>query len=221
MALAVIALIVIVLALSERLRAEFVQYAYFNVSIAEMEKPGMESPKPDRVGRRTQLAALENAVTGGYHIGHLPVYVQEIEGWTFRRCRCGFSLALTPSGAILWLKITKPATEINNFKSLLRALNSNCWVHPRPERPKEAVTPEQAIADIAVETNKPLVSKDPISTPPQQAAIKPQNESKPTSKEVTAEMPRVEKQPPVRQRRTYIPETTTRRTRERQRPSGR
>jgi hypothetical protein len=25
-------------------------------------------------------------------------------------------------------KITKPTTEIDNFKSLLRALNSDCWV---------------------------------------------------------------------------------------------
>ena len=47
----------------------------------------MESPKPGRIGRRKQLAAFENAATGGYHIGHLPVYVQEIEGWTFRRFR--------------------------------------------------------------------------------------------------------------------------------------
>jgi hypothetical protein len=76
----------------------------------------METPKPERIGRRKQRAALENAVTGGHpHIGHLPVYVQEIEGWTFRRCRCGFTLALTPSGAILWLKITKPANEINTL----------------------------------------------------------------------------------------------------------
>src|ERR1700756_3687964 len=33
------------------------------------------------LGRRKQLAAFENAATGSYHIGHLPVYVQEIEGW--------------------------------------------------------------------------------------------------------------------------------------------
>lgn len=131
----------------------------------------MESPKPDRIGRRKQLAAFENAATGGYHIGHLPIYVQEIEGWIFRRCRCGFSLALTPSGAILWLKMTKPATEINNFKSLLRALNSNCWVHPRPESLKDAVTPVQTIADIGTKTSEPVASKDATSRPPQQAII--------------------------------------------------
>lgn len=174
--------------------------------------------------------AFENAATGGYHIGHLPIYVQEIEGWIFRRCRCGFSLALTPSGAILWLKMTKPATEINNFKSLLRALNSNCWVHPRPESLKDAVTPVQTIADIGTKTSEPVASKDATSRPPQQASSKTQNESKPTSKEVTVGRPglekqpaikqQVDKQPPVKHRRTYIPEATTRRTRERQ-PPGR
>jgi hypothetical protein len=40
----------------------------------------METPEPDRIGRRKQLAAFEKAVTGGYDVGHLPVYVQEIEG---------------------------------------------------------------------------------------------------------------------------------------------
>jgi hypothetical protein len=218
--------------LSERLQAEFVQYACFNVSIAEEEKPGMESPKPDRIRRRKNRAALEHAVTGGHpHIGHLPVYVQEIEGWTFRRCRCGFTLALTPSGAILWLKTTKPATEINNFKSLLRALYSNCWVHPRPQPLKVAATPVQAIANIGTETSETLASKAAISTPPQQASSKTHNESKPTSKQVMPEMSRLEKAPPieqrvdkpppVKQRRTYFPETTTRRTRERQKPFGR
>lgn len=192
----------------------------------------MESPKPERIGRRQQRAALENAVTGGNpQFGHLPVYVQEIEGWTFRRCRCGFTLALTPSGTILWLKITQPATEISNIKSLLRALNSTCLVHPRPEPPKEAVAPVWAIANIAIKTSEPVASKDSISTPPHQPLSKTQKESKPTSKEFTAGMPRLEKPPPTRQlvdkpppvkhRRTYVPETTTQKTRERQRPSGR
>ena len=92
----------------------------------------MEATDLDRMGRRKTLDAFEHGIAGGHHIGHLPVYVQEIEGWIFRRCRCGFTLALTPNGAILWLKMTKPAIEINNFKSLPRALNSDCWAHPGP-----------------------------------------------------------------------------------------
>jgi hypothetical protein len=178
----------------------------------------MESSKSDRIGRRRELEAFERASTGGYHIGHLPIYVQEIEGWTFRRCRCGFTLALTGTSAILWLKMTKPATEINNFRSLLRALNSNCWVHPRPEPPKDAITPVQAIA----ETTEALASKSAVSSPPRQESSNTQHESKPPSKELAAGMPGVEKKlPPVKQRRTYVPETTTRRTRERQKPFGR
>jgi hypothetical protein len=92
----------------------------------------MDSPDPHRMTHQ-ELEAFERAITGGHHIGHLPVYVHEIEGWSFRCCRCGFSLALTPSGAIWWLRITKAAMAINSFKALLRALNSNCWVHsPKP-----------------------------------------------------------------------------------------
>jgi hypothetical protein len=192
----------------------------------------MEATDLDRMGRRKTLDAFERGITGGHHIGHLPVYVQEIEGWTFRRCRCGFTLALTPRGAVLWLKITQPAIEIKNFKLLLRALNSSCLVHPRPEPLKVVVAPIQAIADIGTKTSEPLVSNEATSTPPQQALSKSQTESKPTTKEVTAATPRVEKQPPigqrvdkspppVKQRRTYFPETTTRRTRERQKPFGR
>jgi len=123
--------------------------------------------------------------------------------------------------------MTKPAAELNNFKSLLRALNSNCWVHPRPEPPKDAITPVQAIP----ETTEAPASKSAASTLPQQASSKNQNESKPRSKDVTAATPRVEKQPPieqrmdkpapVKQRRTYVPETTARRTHERQKPFGR
>jgi len=178
----------------------------------------MESSKSDRIGRGKQLEAFERAATGGYHIGHLPIYVQEIEGWTFRRCRCGFTLALTGTGVILWLKMTKPATEISDFKSLLRALNSNCWVHPRPEPRKDASTPVQAIA----EPTEPLVSKSAVSTPPRQESSNTQHESKPPSKELAAGMPEVEKKlPAIKQRRTYVPESTTRKTRERQKPFGR
>ena len=93
----------------------------------------MDTPDPHRMTRRKKFDAFEQGITGGHHIGHLPVYVHEIEGWTFRRCRCGFSLALTPSGAIWWLRTTNEAVEINGFKSLLRALRSNCWAHPRPK----------------------------------------------------------------------------------------
>ncbi|MBV8892806.1 MAG: hypothetical protein JO138_08485 [Acidobacteriaceae bacterium] len=198
----------------------------------------MESPKPERIGRRKELLALEYAATGGYpQFGHLPIHVQEIEGWTFRRCRCGFTLALTPSGTIFWLKITKPAVDIKNFKLLLRALNSNCLVHPRPEPLKVAVTPVEVspinpvlpIADVGTKAGEPVVSKEGATMPPRQA--KTQNESKPTSKQAMPGMSglqkpqpieqRVDKPPPVKQRRVYVPDTRTGSTRQRQRPFGR
>src|SRR5215467_11410965 len=123
------------------------------------------------MGRRKALDSFERGITGGHHIGHLPIYVQEIEGWIFRRCRCGFTLALTPNGAILWLKITKPAIEINDFKSLLRALNSDCWVHPRPEPSKHAVIAASPIAETAARTDEPRPAENAISSGPRQASM--------------------------------------------------
>src|SRR5712692_10696710 len=85
--------------------------------IADNEESIEEAPAPHLIGHRKKFDAFERDLTGGHHIGHLPVYVVKIEGWTFRRCRCGFSLALTPSGAIWWLRTTKDAMEIKSFKS--------------------------------------------------------------------------------------------------------
>src|SRR6516165_10355848 len=123
-------------------------------SMAENEEP-LEAPAPHLIAHRKKYEAFEHDLTGGHHIGHLPVYVVEIEGWTFRRCRCGFSLALTPSGAIWWLRTTKEAMEIKSFKSLLRALNSNCWAHPRPGPLKNPVISAPAVTEIVTETSAP------------------------------------------------------------------
>ena len=190
-------------------------------SIAENEESMEEAPAPHLIGHRKKFDAFERDITGGHHIGHLPVYVVEIEGWTFRRCRCGFSLALTPSGAIWWLRTTKDAMEIKSFKSLLRALNSNCWAHPRPEPVKDAVISPPAIAQIAAEPPNPPASDPPISTASRPASLETHSKSKAKSNEVPAPMPRVEKPPPAKQRRTYIPNDTTRTTRTRQNPAGR
>jgi hypothetical protein len=95
-------------------------------SIVGNEK-AMEAPASRLIAHRKKFDAFERDFTGGHHVGHLPVYVVAIEGWTFRRYRCGFSLALTSSGAIWWLRTAIDAMEIKSFKSLLRALHSNCW----------------------------------------------------------------------------------------------
>ena len=80
-------------------------------SITEDEEP-LEAPASHLIAHRKKFESFEHDLTGGHHIGHLPVYVVEIEGWTFRRCRCGFSLALTSSGAIWLLRTTKAAMAI-------------------------------------------------------------------------------------------------------------
>jgi hypothetical protein len=129
-------------------------------SMAENEEL-LEAPAPHLIGHRKKFEAFECDLTGAHHIGHLPVYMVEIEGWTFRRCRCGFSLALTPSGTIWWLRTTKEAMAINSFKALLRALNSNCWAHPRPELLKNAVIPPLAVAEIVAETPERPLRKMP------------------------------------------------------------
>src|SRR6266851_3681379 len=184
-------------------------------SIAENEESIEEAPAPHLIGHRKKFDAFERDITGG----HLPVYVVEIEGWTFRRCRCGFSLALTPSGAIWWLRTTKDAREIKSFKSLLRALNSNCWAHPRPEPVKDAVISPPAIAQIAAETREPPAAEGAISTVPPPASLEtPHSKPKAKSNEVPAPMPRVEKPPPAKQRRTYVPNDTARTMRVRQNP---
>ncbi len=187
-------------------------------SMAENEEP-LEAPAPHLIGHRKKFEAFERDYTGGHRIGHLPVYVVEIEGWTFRRCRCGFSLALTPSGAIWWLRTTKAAMAINSFKALLRALNSNCWVHPRPQLLKNAVISPAAVAEIAAETPEPFAAKNAISNAMPSASVEMQSKSKAKSNAMTA--PPAKKPTPVKRRRTYVPSDTTRTTRSRPNPAGR
>jgi hypothetical protein len=197
----------------------------YRSSIPEKEEP-MDTPDPHCMTPRKKFDAFEQGITGGHHIGHLPVYVHEIEGWTFRRCRCGFSLALTPSGAIWWLRTTKEAMEISRFKSLLRALSSNCWAHPRPKPLQNAVIAVPAIAEIAADppdppASDPAISTAAISTASRRTSLEKQSEPKAKSNQVPAPMPRVEQPPPAKQRRTYVPNNTARTMRVRQNPPGR
>jgi len=182
-------------------------------------KESIEVPYPPLIGHRKKFDAFELDFTGGHHIGHLPVYVIEIEGWIFRRCRCGFSLALTPGGAIWWLRTTKEAMEIKNFKTLLRALNSNCWAHPRLGPPKNAVISSPPVAQIATETSAAHAEESAISIPSPPALPKTQSKSNTKSNAVTA--PPVEKPLPVKRRRTYVPADTRGTTRSRPNPAGR
>jgi hypothetical protein len=188
-------------------------------SMAEDDE-SLEAPAPHLIAHRKKFEAFERDLTGGHHIGHLPVYVVELEGWTFRRCRCGFSLALTPSGAIWWLRTTKVAMAINSFKALLRALNSNCWAHPRAELLTSAViSPPAAIAEITAETPERPAAANAISNAAPPASLEMQNKLGAKSNTIT--VPPVEKPPPVKRRRTYLPADTTRTTRSRPNRAGR
>jgi hypothetical protein len=188
-------------------------------SMAENEEP-LEAPALHLIGHRKKFEAFEHDLTGGHHIGHLPVYVVELEGWTFRHCRCGFSLALTPSGAIWWLRTTKAAMAITSFNVLLRALNSNCWAHPRPELLTSAViSPPAAIVEIAAETSERPAAENAISSAAPPASLETQTKSNAKSNAMTA--PPTEKPPPIKRRRTYVPGDTTRTTRSNPNRAGR
>ena len=187
--------------------------------MVENEEP-MEAPAPRLMAHRQKLDAFERDLTGGHHIGHLPVYVVEIEGWTFRRC--GFSLALTSSGAIWWLRTTKEAMEIKSFKALLRALNSNCWAHPRPELlKKNMVISQPAVVEIAAETGERPAVENAISGAAPSASLETQSKSNAKNNVVPAPMPPMEKLLPVKRRRTYVPGDAIRATRSRPNPAGR
>jgi hypothetical protein len=185
--------------------------------IADNDEP-MEAPYPPLRGQRKKFDDLEREITGGHHIGHLPVYLIAIEGWTFRRCRCGFSLALTPGGAIWWLRTTKDSVEIKSFKLLLRALNSNCWAHPRPESLKHAVVSSPAVAEIEAEPPTPSVSASATSTAPRPASLEIPGMAKAKDHAVPAPLPPAS---PAKRRRTYVPNDTTRTARSRPNPTGR
>jgi len=185
-------------------------------SIIDDEEP-MEAPPPNWTGHRKKFDDFERELTGGHHIGHLPVYVVAIEGWTFRRCRCGFSLALTPSGAIWWLRTTKDSMELKSFKLLLRALNSNCWAHPRPELLKHAAVSPPAVAEVAAESSTPAAVESASSAPPP-ASLKTPGKAKGKDYVVPTPLPPVA---PAKRRQTYIPNDTTRTTRSRPNPTGR
>jgi hypothetical protein len=174
---------------------------------------------PRLIGHRKKFDAFERDLTGGHHSGHLPVYVVAIEGWTFRRCRCGFSLALTSSGAIWWLRSTKDAMEIKSFEALLRALNSNCWAHPRPELLKNAVISPPAAVEIAAATGERPAAVNAINSAVPPASVEMQSKSNVKSNAAPASP--AEKPTPVKRRRTYVSADTTRKTSLRPNPAGR
>ena len=102
-----------------------------------------EAREAVRMQRVLELQARELAVTGGIkQVGHLLLQNDCIDGWIFQRCRCGFTLALTPTGKLWWLRAVMPAIEIASLSELLRALKMFCRFHPR-HPPNNARDPRQ------------------------------------------------------------------------------
>jgi hypothetical protein len=100
-----------------------------------MKGDNPEVPIPLRMRRGIELRARELKLTGGIkQIGHLLLQNDVIDGWIFRRCRCGFTLALTPTGKVWWLRAVMPAIEIASTAALLKSMTMFCRFHPRHPR---------------------------------------------------------------------------------------
>jgi len=61
--------------------------------------------------------------------------IEQLQGWTFTHCWCGWTIAEVPSGEVYWLKAKKPALLLPDG-DLDEALHSKChvWDRQRPEK---------------------------------------------------------------------------------------
>jgi len=106
------------------------------------------------------------------HVGHLPLRADTIQGWTFRRCSCGFVLAMSPENRVWWLRATSSAREITSFAGLIAALASNCRYHkpvaevvaaaPAPVAPTPAISSPTATARWAAQEPAPTGSSPTV-----------------------------------------------------------
>jgi len=67
-------------------------------------------------------------------IGHHPAGLENVEGWRFRRCRCGFVLALSESERVWWVRANSSVLEINSPDMLFAALSTECRYYRSPAR---------------------------------------------------------------------------------------
>jgi hypothetical protein len=136
--------------------------------MSEIKSESNGSKRRAKLERRAQLEALEAAATGSIkHIGHLPIFTDELEGWTFRRCRCGSTLAQSPAGRLYWLRMSDRAMELLTFSDLLAALAAHCWQHPRKEKRRSSPVASSAPAPKAEAPSPADVrqGKTPVAPP--------------------------------------------------------
>jgi hypothetical protein len=67
-------------------------------------------------------------------IGHHPGTAESVEGWRFRRCRCGFVLALSETGRVWWVRANSSVVEISSPDVLFAALSTDCRYYRGPAR---------------------------------------------------------------------------------------
>jgi hypothetical protein len=60
---------------------------------------------------------------------HKPDNRGSIEGWEFRRCPCGFVLAVSPRRKLYWLRAKTPIKEIHSRGELQAALATRCRIY--------------------------------------------------------------------------------------------
>jgi hypothetical protein len=66
---------------------------------------------------------------------HHPDNVGKAEGWAFHRCRCGFTLAVPPTGrnsspVVYWLRAAKSIKPLGNKDELAAAVATRCPRNP-------------------------------------------------------------------------------------------
>jgi len=69
---------------------------------------------------------------------HKPDNKGAVEGWEFRRCRCGFLLALSPRHKLYWVRAKCFIREIGSREELQAAVNSRCRIYDAHRRQSAA-----------------------------------------------------------------------------------
>src|SRR5262245_48642480 len=73
-------------------------------------------------------------------IGHHPSAAEIVEGWRFRRYRCGFVLGFSEQQRSWWIRANAPAVELTSLRRLCDALATE----GRYYRARAQVTPTNA-----------------------------------------------------------------------------
>ena len=60
---------------------------------------------------------------------HKPDNKGAVEGWEFRRCRCGFTLAVSPRRKLYWVRAKRSIKEIRSREKLQAAVDTRCRIY--------------------------------------------------------------------------------------------